>query len=148
MVILLNEVIHQMEMEDPDLIIVGSQSNSLPFEVNHVFDLTLKQWSFFMGTQPDLYILCVNPQDPDEYICRTISFLESIRNGRVIGLVLFPQVLKQEWAGFSFQNQKLSDEVYFEKMHQLSARLNVPVYELSECGANKLADDIISILST
>ncbi len=147
-VIMLNEIVHQMELQNPDVIIVGCQSCTIPYDINHIYDLTFSQWDFVMGTNPDLFVLCVNPQDSYEYITRTIHFLESVGHGKVVGLVLFPVQLEQEWHGFAFKNAKLSEEEYKLCRKNISIAIGLPVYALNVCGANKLVDQIIEILST
>jgi len=145
---MLNEIVHQMELQNPDVIIVGCQSCTIPYDINHIYDLTFSQWDFVMGTNPDLFVLCVNPQDSYEYITRTIHFLESVGHGKVVGLVLFPVQLEQEWHGFAFKNAKLSEEEYKLCRKNISIAIGLPVYALNVCGANKLVDQIIEILST
>jgi len=147
-VIMLNEIVHQMELQNPDVIIVGGQSCTIPYDVNHIYDLTFSQWDLVMGTNPDLFVLCVNPQDPYEYITRTIHFLECVGHGKVVGLVLFPVQLEQEWHGFAFKNTKLSEEDYNLCRKNISTAIGLPVYALNVCDVNKLVDQIIEILST
>jgi len=43
-VILLNEIMHLLERDNPDLIIVGGQSSTVSYEVNHILTL-----DFFNG---------------------------------------------------------------------------------------------------
>lgn len=52
-----------------------------------------------MGTLPDAVVLCVNPFDDRDYIRRTIQFIESATEGKVIALCLFPMELKSETLG-------------------------------------------------
>lgn len=72
-----------------DIIITGSQSSVLPYDIGNLKMFPLKQYSFLMGTQPDAVILCVNPFDDDDYIFRTINFLEASVNCKVMRCVCF-----------------------------------------------------------
>lgn len=146
-VMLLNETIHDLEMNDPDLIIVGGQSCTIPYCVNHIFDLTFTQWEYLIGTNPDLFILCVNPQDSYDYIRRTIGFLENAGQGRVAALVLYPVQLAQEWYGFSFRTQKLNHEEYAKKCDALQKQFSLPVYQLNTEQIDLLSETIIDELS-
>ncbi len=147
-VMALNEAIHQLEASDPDLIIVGGQSCTLPYQVNHIYDLAFSQWDFIVGTSPDLVVLCVNPQDEVEYIIRTIRFIESIVHCKVISLVLFPMELAQEWAGFSFKSKKLDNNAYSIRQYELQDKINLPVYKLDNDSIKQLCEHIIDLLST
>ena len=147
-VILLNEMVHEMEMQEPDVVLVGGQSCTIPYDVNHIYDLTFSQWDFIVGTNPDLIVLCVNPQDSQEYISRTIHFLESIGHARVIGLVLFPMQLEQEWYGFSFKSMRLNDDAYNAHREVLEGFFHLPVYRLCKSGITDLCAQIIESLSS
>ena len=110
--------------------------------------MTFSQWDFIVGTNPDVIVLCVNPQDSQEYIRRTIQFLESVGHARVIGLVLFPMRLEQEWYGFSFKNVHLSDDEYKACREVFSQAFHLPVYGLSKSDITDLCDQIIDCLSS
>ncbi len=146
-VMALNEAIHQLEASDPDLIIVGGQSCTVPYQINHVYDLAFSQWDFLVGTSPDLVVLCVNPQDEIEYITRTIKFIESIVHCKVISLVMFPMELAQEWAGFTFKLKKLDEDVYLRRKYELQDEINLPVYKLDNSSIKQLCEQIIEMLS-
>ena len=52
--------------------------------------MPLPQYELLMGTLPDAVVLCVNPFDDRDYIRRTIQFIESATEGKVIALCLSP----------------------------------------------------------
>lgn len=51
-----------------------------------------------IASNPDAIILCVNVTDEIEYIERTISYIESLTQGKVIALVLFPLLKNNKWS--------------------------------------------------
>lgn len=87
----LNSELHRIEMKHPtDLIITGSQSSTIPFSFGHLNQYTFPCIDFLMGTCPDAVLLCVNCFDSVSYIRRTIGFIESSVDCKVIALVVFP----------------------------------------------------------
>lgn len=73
---------------EPDLIIVGSQSGTVPYDVQDPRTLTLASLAFLVGTKPDVCILVVNAHDEDAYIRATIQSLEGLSQTRVIALAV------------------------------------------------------------
>lgn len=90
------------------------QSATIPYQINHIYHSTIYQWNFFIGTKPNAIILCVNPQDDLDYIIRTVKFLKSAIETKVIALSLFPIELAKQWSGFGFQNRKLAKQEYYD----------------------------------
>lgn len=96
----LNDMMGRIEDADPDLIIVGSQSGTVPYDIGHLSQYSFPALDFLMGTTPDSYVLCVNLMDDTKYIQRAVQVLENLGIGKVIGLVIFPLQKKvHPWAG-------------------------------------------------
>lgn len=93
-----------------ELIIVGSQANTVPPIMSNQCYFTTKQIEFLLGTQPDATILCVNAHDDVDYISRTINFIESLVDSKVIALVMFPLRLKEGWAGVNGLMEKVAQD--------------------------------------
>jgi uncharacterized NAD-dependent epimerase/dehydratase family protein len=75
----------------PDLIIAGSQSGTVPYDVHDPRTLTLSSLAFLLGTKPDACILVVNATDEDDYVRATIATLESLAQTRVLALAISDQ---------------------------------------------------------
>jgi len=86
----LNHMMGNLARLDPDIIIVGSQSGTVPYDTGNISQYTLPQLEFLLGTIPDVCVVCVNSNDPTEYIQRTIRLIENLIRTKVIGLVVFP----------------------------------------------------------
>jgi uncharacterized NAD-dependent epimerase/dehydratase family protein len=93
-----NNMMHNIEKKNPDLIIVGSQSQTVAYSMSNLKYIPVSQYNFLHGCDPDGYILSVNFFDDIDYIKRTINYLESVGNGQVIALVLFPLDNDLQWA--------------------------------------------------
>lgn len=122
---LLNEILWIAEKNNYDLIMVGSQAGTVPYDIINMNNLLFNQYDFLVATHPDAVILCVNLFDTKDYIVRTINFIESIGYSKVIAIVVFPVVDKSVFSqvlDFSFSYEAES----FMKM--LSTDLGMPVF--------------------
>lgn len=125
----LNEMMHKCDLSNPDVIIVGSQSGTIPYCTYNTNYLTLTQMEFLSGTEPDLFVLCVNYHDNIDYISRTVSYLESVHGSKVIGCVLYPLYIKSD---NSLQKKLINIEEYEQKRFEIQKHLNLKLYLLSD----------------
>lgn len=72
----------------PDLVLVGAQSGTVPYDLQDPHNNTLSTLAFLTGSQPDACILVVNAIDPDDYIQDTIDGIRSVGQCEVIGLAI------------------------------------------------------------
>ncbi len=77
--------------QKPDLVIVGSQSGTIPYNVDDHRTLTLPSLAFLIGTKPDACILVVNAADEESYVRATITTLESLAQTQVLALAISDQ---------------------------------------------------------
>ncbi|MBT6627697.1 MAG: DUF1611 domain-containing protein [Gemmatimonadetes bacterium] len=112
-----------------DLIIAGSQSGTVPYDVHDPRTLTLPSLAFLLGTKPDACILVVNATDDDDYVRATIATLESLAQTRVLSLAISDQQRSAEirhgrsWLKTSTPN-KANQQMHLERLaqtHQLPA---------------------------
>jgi len=59
----LNYIINQLCLVNKDIIIVGSQSGTLPYDTGNLALFNIPQYNFLLGTQPDAVILCVRNEE-------------------------------------------------------------------------------------
>ena len=85
-----NQIIHECDKYDPDLIIVGCQSATIPHNFYNEQYFTFQQIEFLFGTIPDAIVLVINEFDDINYIKRTIKFIESSIQSKVISCVISP----------------------------------------------------------
>lgn len=138
----LNYVLNELCMNKKDIILVGSQSGTVTYDTGSIKQYNIPQYSFLIGTQPDAVILCVNPFDEAEYIERTINFIQSCVNCKVISLVVFPMDIREDWAGIYNSKIRLSDSRYEILKCTLSDRFNIPIYKLG------IEEDMRDLLKT
>ena len=126
----LNYQINELCEKENDLIIVGSQSGTVPYDYGNLEQYAFAQFDLLMGTLPDAVILCVNPFDDIEYVERTIHFIESSVECKVIGLSLFPLDFKNE--SFYGNRKQISQEKCEWLKKEYSSRVNLPLYPLEK----------------
>lgn len=111
---LYNQLVHECDITDPDLILIGCQSATLPYSFYHEQFFTFQQIEFLFGTNPDAVVLVINKFDDLNYIKRTINFIESSVQTKVLACVISP-VNSTVTSDFEFDN--------------LSDILKMPVYD-------------------
>lgn len=143
-IIYVNSLMGKIEDKNPDLIIVGSQSQTVPVTDGWVGFYPIKQHEFLLGCAPDCYILCVNVSDELSYIKRTINYLESIFPSKVICLALFPFDTANKWSVIGTAKTMVEDEILSNKMSELKKQLKKKVYNLGdEKSIYKMANECI-----
>ena len=90
-----------------DLIIVGSQSGTVPYEYKNTSYYTYEQVNFLMATNPDAVVLCINYYDEINYIRRSINVIEQLGECKVLGLVVFPMIPEQTRKGMYGKRRKI-----------------------------------------
>lgn len=86
----INGLMKDIERKQCDIIIIGSQSHTIPHNFGNLGFYPLSSLDLLLGCEPDVVILCINPYDEIEYINRTIGFIESYTNSKVLALCMFP----------------------------------------------------------
>ena len=134
----------------PDIVLVGSQSGTIPFDVSDPATHTLPSLAFLLGTRPDASILVVNGIDPDDYIRYTLDALCKIGKAPAILLAMSDQE-KQVRKGYGkalvISRQMSRDEID-RKLRYLEGTFKIPSVEIvSEEGQQKMLDLVIDHFS-
>ena len=126
-----NYMIHDLcDNGNVDIVIVGSQSSVIPYDTSNLSMYPVKQYNFLLGVQPDAIILCINPYDDIRYIHRSINFLESTVECKVIALCMFPMDIKSDWSALYGQKQNLTIERYLKLKEVIITTMGLPVFLL------------------
>lgn len=137
----INECIQKLCDNNCDIIITGSQASVLPIDICNKSMFPMKQYSFLMGTQPDCIVLCVNPYDTYDYVQRTINFLESCVDSKVIAICVYPMQYKKNWTGMYSQKEPLQIDEFDLLKVSYNKDFSIPVYQLGN------SDDIVSLFN-
>ena len=122
MVAVLNEMLHCVDRENPDLIIVGGQSGTVPYDYGNLALYPLSQLSFLFGTRPDYVVLCLNPHDDYDYVIQTISAIESLVNSSVVALAMFPMGFRSDWETSLGTRVVLDDDTLIRRCKRVEER--------------------------
>lgn len=144
----INQHIRRIAEKDVDIIISGCQSESLIRDFCNESALTIRQFEFLLGLQPDIIILSVNPFDDLHYIQRTISYLESVSDSEVLCLSLFPVDLKNRKLGIDSGKISLTQDSYEQLKSVYEGELGKPVFHMGNMDdIERMVDLIIDYFS-
>jgi uncharacterized NAD-dependent epimerase/dehydratase family protein len=135
--IAINFLLGLIDKKQPDIILFGTQSNVVPpnFGNQNYFNIYFQ--SLMFGSNADACFLCVNNYDSISYVKRSINYIESFSNTKVIGLVLS-----------AFHNDRIlfTEDVNIESnlsnVDKFAQTFKLPVIHNTSNGA-KIAVDII-----
>ena len=130
MVSYLNSEINNISQKGVDIIISGCQSGSVTYDFGNAKYYTFSQSEFLLGTLPDAIILCVNSYDEIDYVRRTIQYLESCADSKVMALVVYPMGYNDQLGRSRLVH--LSDTELNKVVYMLSSQFNIPAYILGK----------------
>ena len=128
----LNGLMMQLDVGEPDIIVVGAQSGTVPEAYFHLGQVPMRSLEFLMGTNPDAVILCVNPMDDLRYIKRTIEVIENIVDAKVLALAIFPFLCENGWSYATGNYAKLDAEGVATLKSLYRKKLNVSSYVIGD----------------
>ena len=128
----INAMMHEIELEQPDIILVGSQSGTIPAFYHSTKLLNIPQIVFLLATKPDAVVLCVNIHDPVEYIDRTINVIESFIDSTVVALAVSPMVYPGDLALAYRRKVQADEERVLDFIDTLRKEIRKPVYRMME----------------
>lgn len=127
-----NNLLGRIEDREPEIIIVGSQSQSTPFTCSSIKYLPIPQHELLLATAPDCYILCVNLSDDIDYIKRTIAYLESLFGAKVLMLATLPFEQAQKWSVLNNKKTHLLKDEVKKKASIIKKATKLDVYDISD----------------
>ena len=147
MVSYLNSEINNISQKGVDVIISGCQSGSVTYDFGNAKYYTFSQSEFLLGTLPDAIILCVNSYDEIDYVRRTIQYLESCADSKVIALAVYPMGYNDQLGRSRLVH--LSDTQLNKIAYMLSGQFNIPAYILGkESDMEKLYATVIAFFTS
>ena len=127
-----NMLMHKIDEKNPDIIIVGSQSNILPRAFYNTGQIPLSQVGYILGANPDAIILCVNLDDDIKMISRFIYGIQGLCNCRVIALGVYPFTYSNGWGIIRNKKSKASNESVEKVVQNLESTFKIPVIIVGE----------------
>ncbi len=124
----LNREINKIDRSNPDLILLGAQSQTISSGVGHISYYNAQQHEILLAAQPDAFILCIYANDDADYVQQTVYFLEAATGGNVIALVTFPFLYKNSNGMLSDDREKVPDAKLNLFAIQMQEQLHKPVF--------------------
>lgn len=142
-IIAINQILGNIDKRDPDIIIFGSQSNCVPFQVGGPSDYPIVQHELLLGCQAEAYILCISNDATIDYIKRTISYLEGLYESKVIALAFSPIALGQRWSTVSVKMDLIKPDDIKKHIDELRKEFDIPVLSMNNANFFSDVSDII-----
>lgn len=139
----INKILHDIEVRDVDVIIIGCQSRTIPLDNGNLDNYTLSQVEFLFATQPDLVVLTINAWDDIDYIKNTIKFIESCSNAKIVAVVVFPVSLNENKEKLCFDIEPLADEDFQTIQETIKKEMGLYVTKLNDINGLKKVYSIL-----
>ncbi len=140
----LRQLSHQKR---PDIILVGSQSGTIPYDVHEHHTHSLTSTAFLLGSKPDACILVVNSIDADEYIQDTIDGLRALAKVPTLLLAMSDQEkhIRAAYGRTFIKPRPMTAEHIERTLGRLEDRFGLPVVSiLSEEGQQRMVDTVVN----
>ena len=134
----------------PDIILTGSQSGTIPYHVQEHSTHCLSSLAFLLGVKPDACILVVNSIDAKEYIRDTIDGIRAVCKAPTILLAMgdHEKHIRTAYGHSMITPKKMAQSQIDCHLKKLQDSFCVPAIEiLSETGQQRLVETVIQYFS-
>ncbi|MYD61570.1 MAG: S8 family serine peptidase [Gemmatimonadetes bacterium] len=134
----------------PDIILTGSQSGTIPYHVQEHSTHCLSSLAFLLGVKPDACILVVNSIDAEEYIRDTIDGIRAVCKAPTISLAMgdHEKHIRTAYGRSMITPKKMAQSQIDRHLKKLQDSFCVPAIEiLSETGQQRLVKTVIQYFS-
>lgn len=130
----------------PEIMLVGSQSGTIPYDIAEHSTHSLPSIAFMLGTKPDACILVVNSIDANEYIQDNIDAIRALGKVPTILLAMSDKEkhIRSAYGRTMINPRQMSRDQIEDKLQYLEKTFNLPAVEIvSEQGQQKMLDTVI-----
>ena len=132
--------------KQPEIILIGSQSGTIPYDVNEHKTHSLSSIAFMLGTKPDACILVVNSIDANDYIRDTMDGIRAVCKAPTILLAMSDKEkhIRAAYGRTSITPRQMSREEINQKLCHLKDTFALPAVEIvSEQGQQEIVETVI-----
>ncbi|MCE2433724.1 MAG: S8 family serine peptidase [Candidatus Latescibacteria bacterium] len=134
----------------PDIILTGSQSGTIPYHVQEHSTHCLSSLAFLLGVKPDACILVVNSIDAEGYIRDTIDGIRAVCKAPTILLAMgdHEKHIRTAYGHSMITPKKMAQSQIDQHLKKLQDTFLLPSIEiLSETGQQRLVETVIQYFS-
>jgi len=134
----------------PDIILVGAQSGTIPYDVHEPRTLCMSSLAFLLGAKPDACILVVNSIDADAYIRDTIDGIRAVGKAPVLLLAMSDKEKHIRAAyGRSFvTSRQMTQQAIADRLRRLEQTFGLPAVAIaSDEGQRRAAETVVRYFS-
>ena len=138
------------DLRSPDIILVGCQSGTIPYAIEHPATHTMSSLAFLLGTRPDAVVLVVNSIDPEEYIEDTIACVRGLAKAPTIALAMSDKEkhVRAAYGRSWITPRQLSGEEIESNLRRLEDRFGIAAAAiLSRAGEDRLVEAVVAHFS-
>ena len=132
--------------KQPEIIITGSQSGTIPYDVYDHNTHSLSSLAFLLGVKPDACVLVVNSIDTDDYIQDTLNGIRAISKAPTLALAIGDKEkhVRTAYGRSLVTTSELSQEKINSHLKRLTESFNLPAIQiLSERDQERLFKIIV-----
>lgn len=145
---ILNEYLFRIQLDGSDIVITGCQSATVHYDNANINQFCIEQFGFLLGAEPDFCVLCINAYDEIEYIKRTISCIQSVGDGKVLAIALYPKDVLSTATNIVYKTKTMNFDEITERKKYFCEKLSLPIYCIGvEEDTEKLCNQIIDFFS-
>ena len=130
----------------PHIILVGSQSGTVPYNVREPETHNLSTVAFLMGVKPDACLLVVNSIDTDDYIQDTIDGIRAMCHAPTLLLAMSDKEkhVREAYGRTSIKPRPMSKEDSRRKLRHLEQKFKLPALSIaSQADVHKAVEVVI-----
>lgn len=131
------------KIDNNDIVIMGLQSNTIHNSFGNIRFFPISQNHLLLAANPDISILCVNINDEDEYIRRTILYLEEIMCIKVIAIVIYPRIFENYLYNSNNEVKGINSDTLIKKRKYIEKKFCKPSFINGETNLSKKICNII-----
>ena len=133
--------------ERPDLILVGTQSGTVPYNVEEQQTHTLPTLAFLMGVKPQVCLLVVNSVDTDDYIQDTIDGIRALCHAPTLLLAMSDRAkhIRTAYGRTSIKPQPMTPADVRNKLNRLQQTFGLPAVSIADqADIHRATEEIIN----
>ena len=136
--------------KQPEIIITGSQSGTIPYDVCDHTTHSLSSLAFLLGVKPDACVLVVNSIDTDEYIRDTLDGIRAVCKAPTVALAMGDREkhVRTAYGKSLVTTIPLSQDEVNSHLKRVSDAFDLPAIQiLSERDQERLLDILVDFFS-